>query len=101
MKAKIYRDPVVEAYMPGVDRTLLRENLKLTFEQRIEKHTKALRLFDALQRSRKLHQNHTRFLKTTEDIFNYAAEQGVSEEEAFKKSMEEKSKEFVEKGAEV
>ena len=31
----------------------------------------------------------------------YAAEQGVSEEEALKKGMEEKSKEFVEKGAEV
>ena len=31
----------------------------------------------------------------------YAAEQGVSEEEALKRGMEEKSKEFVEKGAEV
>jgi hypothetical protein len=29
------------------------------------------------------------------------AEQGVSEEEALKRGMEEKSKEFVEKGAEV
>jgi hypothetical protein len=28
----------------------------------------------------------------------YAAEQGVSEEEALKRGMEEKSKEFVEKG---
>ena len=37
MKTKIYRDPVVEAYMPGVDRTLLRENLKLTPAQRLEK----------------------------------------------------------------
>ena len=31
----------------------------------------------------------------------YATEQGVSEEEALKKGMEEKSKELVKKGAEV
>jgi hypothetical protein len=37
MKSKVYRDPVIEAYMPGVDRTLLRENLKLTPAQRLEK----------------------------------------------------------------
>ena len=30
-----------------------------------------------------------------------AAEQGIAEEEALKKGMEEESKEFVEKGAEV
>ena len=30
-----------------------------------------------------------------------AAQQGTAEEEALKKGMEEKSKEFVEKGAEV
>jgi phosphomethylpyrimidine synthase len=36
-----------------------------------------------------------------EDVRKYAAEQGVSEEEALKRGMEEKSKEFVEKGAEV
>jgi hypothetical protein len=37
MKRKIYRDPVVEVYMRDVDRTLLRENLKLTPAQRLEK----------------------------------------------------------------
>jgi len=37
----------------------------------------------------------------TEDVRNYAAEQGIAEEEALKKGMEAKSKEFVEKGAEV
>lgn len=37
MKTRPYRDPVIEAYMPGVDRTLLRENLKLTHEQRLQK----------------------------------------------------------------
>ncbi len=30
-------DPVVEAYKKGVDRTLIRENLKLTAEERLEK----------------------------------------------------------------
>jgi phosphomethylpyrimidine synthase len=40
-------------------------------------------------------------MKITEDVRKYAAEQGVSEEEALKKGMEAKSKEFVEKGAEV
>ena len=37
----------------------------------------------------------------TEDVRKYAAEQAISEEEALKKGKEEKSKEFVEKGAEV
>ncbi len=40
-------------------------------------------------------------MKITEDVRKYAAEQGMSEEEALKKGMEEKSKEFVQKGAEV
>jgi hypothetical protein len=33
----IESDPVVEAYKKDVDRTLLRENLKLTHEQRLRK----------------------------------------------------------------
>ncbi|MDQ6631368.1 MAG: hypothetical protein M3Y82_06375 [Verrucomicrobiota bacterium] len=37
MKTETYRDPVVEVYMRDVDRTLLRENLKLTHAQRLEK----------------------------------------------------------------
>ncbi|CAN5914638.1 phosphomethylpyrimidine synthase ThiC [soil metagenome] len=40
-------------------------------------------------------------MKITEDVRKYAAEQAISEEEALKRGMEEKSKEFVEKGAEV
>ena len=40
-------------------------------------------------------------MKITEDVRKYAVEQGVSEEEALKKGMKEKSKEFVEKGSEV
>jgi phosphomethylpyrimidine synthase len=35
------------------------------------------------------------------DVRKHAAEQGIAEEEALKKGMEAKSKEFVEKGAEV
>jgi phosphomethylpyrimidine synthase len=40
-------------------------------------------------------------MKITEDVRKYAAEQGVTEEEALKRGMDEKSKEFVDKGAEV
>jgi hypothetical protein len=32
-----YYDPVLEAYKKDVDRTLLRENLKLTVEERLRK----------------------------------------------------------------
>jgi phosphomethylpyrimidine synthase len=34
-------------------------------------------------------------------VRKYAAEQGIAEEEALKMGMEDKSREFVEKGAEV
>jgi len=37
----------------------------------------------------------------TEDVCKYAAEQGMSEEEAIKHVMEGKTKEFVERNAEV
>jgi phosphomethylpyrimidine synthase len=40
-------------------------------------------------------------MKITEDVRKYAAEQGIKEEEALKTGMEEKSREFVEAGAEV
>ncbi|MGH7952614.1 MAG: phosphomethylpyrimidine synthase ThiC [Limisphaerales bacterium] len=40
-------------------------------------------------------------MKITEDVRKYAAEQGIAEEEALKQGMAAKSKEFVEKGAEV
>jgi hypothetical protein len=42
-----------------------------------------------------------RLMKITEDVRKYAAEQGIAEEEALKKGMEEKSKEFTEKGSEL
>ena len=40
-------------------------------------------------------------MKITEDVRKFAAEQGITADEALKKGMAEKSKEFVEKGAEV
>jgi phosphomethylpyrimidine synthase len=40
-------------------------------------------------------------MKITEDVRKYAEEQGIAESEALKRGMEEKSKEFVEKGAQV
>ena len=40
-------------------------------------------------------------MKITEDVRKYAAEQGVSENEALEKGMAQKSREFVEKGSEV
>ncbi len=40
-------------------------------------------------------------MKITEDVRQYAAQQGLKEDEALKKGMEEKAKEFVEHGAEV
>ena len=40
-------------------------------------------------------------MKITEDVRKYAAEQGIAEEEALKMVMEEKSREFTEKGSEL
>ncbi len=44
---------------------------------------------------------HSCSMKFSEDARKYATELGIAEEEALKRGMEEKSKEFVEKGAEV
>jgi len=44
---------VVRDYMRDVDRTLLRENLKLTFEQRAQKHLRALQMVEELRRAGK------------------------------------------------
>jgi phosphomethylpyrimidine synthase len=40
-------------------------------------------------------------MKITEDVRKYAAEQNITENEALRRGMAEKSKEFVQKGAEV
>jgi hypothetical protein len=37
LAAADYLDPVIEAYKKDVDRTLLRENLKLTVDERFQK----------------------------------------------------------------
>lgn len=44
-------DPVVEAYKGGVDRSLLRENLALSVEERIEKLEDFVRFLEALRPS--------------------------------------------------
>ncbi len=46
-------DPVIEAYKRDVDRTLLRENLKLTPEQRILKLQEFVRFTEELRRAGK------------------------------------------------
>jgi phosphomethylpyrimidine synthase len=40
-------------------------------------------------------------MKITEDVRRYAAEKGISEDNALAEGLAEKSQEFVEKGAEV
>ena len=40
-------------------------------------------------------------MKITEDVRKYAAEQGLAESEALESGMQEKRREFLEKGAEV
>ena len=40
-------------------------------------------------------------MKITDDVRQYAAEQGIAEKDALQKGLEAKSKEFVKKGAEV
>ena len=59
-----WMDPIIEIYMKDVDRTILRENLKLTPSQRIsnlqsmlesaEKIREAMRKSDAVDRAKKL-----------------------------------------------
>lgn len=44
-------DPVIEAYERDVDRTLLRENLKLTPQQRLEKMEAMRRMVLELRRA--------------------------------------------------
>jgi len=53
LPVSLERTPVIEAYKKDVDRTLLRENLKLSTEQRVEKMLAALRLVEELHRARR------------------------------------------------
>ena len=53
-----YRDPVIEAYKKDVDRTLLREKLKLTVQQRFEKFERFLEYVQELpEAGRRLRQS--------------------------------------------
>jgi hypothetical protein len=45
------RDPVVEAYKKDVDRTLIRENLKLTVEERFRKAMALMRFAEEMRRA--------------------------------------------------
>ena len=44
-------DPVIEAYKKDIDRTLIRENLKLTVTQRFEQAMALQRFADELRRA--------------------------------------------------
>jgi hypothetical protein len=46
------KDPVIEAYKPGVDFTLILENLKLTPDQRLQQLQSAVNSFEELVRQR-------------------------------------------------
>jgi hypothetical protein len=51
-------DPVVQAYKKDIDRTLIRENLKLTVEERFRKAMALARFADELRRAgREAHRN--------------------------------------------
>ena len=50
---KIPPDPVIERYKRDVDRTLLRENLELTVEQRLVKAMEHLRFAEEMRRAGK------------------------------------------------
>ena len=53
MKAATANDDIVRELMPDIDRTLLRENLKLNFEQRAHKHLRVLQMVEELRRAGK------------------------------------------------
>jgi len=44
-------DPIVEAYKAGIDRTLIRENLKLTVEERFRKAMALATFADEMRRA--------------------------------------------------
>lgn len=59
-KTGLEPDPVIEAYKKDVDRTLIRENLKLSVEQRIRKLMKSQRLAGEVCRAGNLRSEGTR-----------------------------------------
>jgi hypothetical protein len=53
VKQRVASIDAVSGYVRDVDRTLLRENLKLTFEQRAQKHLRVLQMVEELRRAGK------------------------------------------------
>jgi hypothetical protein len=53
MKTAGAKVDIARDYTRDIDRTLLRENLKLTFEQRAQKHLRALQMVEELRRAGK------------------------------------------------
>lgn len=51
-KIEIEPDPVIDAYKPGVDMTLVIENLKLTPDQRLQQLQSAVNSYEELVRQR-------------------------------------------------
>jgi hypothetical protein len=50
-KLEIEPDPVIEAYKKDIDRTLIRENLRLTVEERFERLIELQRFAEELRRA--------------------------------------------------
>ena len=46
-----HKDPVIESYKEGIDRTLIRENLKLTVHERVERLMALQRFAEELERA--------------------------------------------------
>ena len=58
MIAGARKTDIVRDHIRDIDRTLLRENLKLTFEQRVQKHLRTLQMVEELRRAgKKLRRN--------------------------------------------
>ena len=57
MKSESPTDPVIEAYKAGVDRTLLRENLKLTPTGRLERLQSMTQFYEEAQQARRQRQS--------------------------------------------
>jgi hypothetical protein len=51
IRPKIEADPVIEVYKKDIDRTLIRKNLKLTVEERLNQLMKLQEFADELKRS--------------------------------------------------
>lgn len=48
----VEKDPVIEAYKPGVDMTLIWENLRLTPDQRVQRLQSVLNSLEEVKRNR-------------------------------------------------